>query len=297
MFEIILLFIIVTIFILKPNFINFDLPKSNIKHFCDNFVGTWNGESCICKYPSFLTNNHYNGNCDKIVDTNCKRILTSNGKLFNFKTHNPYTEGVCDCKDDYYYDIITHKCILSKLNTLISSFSKPNKCEDGYYYNVKYHTCLKKLCSWDILFPLERVDQVSISKTTCKCSFKDGFIPISLANGTVGCTKLLKNRSWSKNHIILLEKVKEKKKDDKDWKTYHLYPLAALKSYLGNFYNIEGDNGTTMFAVEQIHGNWINDLLSKGVTINSQEDYTKYDSVLGFYDSSSNQLTIKIKNE
>lgn len=286
MLDIIILFVIVTIFILKPESVQIKFPKLDYKIFCDKFTGTWNGNDCICKQPDFITNNHYNGNCDKVVDSNCKRILNSEGNLLNFNIENPYTEGVCDCGKYYVYDILSHKCVLRKLNT---PSQLEENCEDGYYFDNKYKTCLKKLCFWDILNPQEKIDQSTISPTKCKCNFENGFAPISLVNGTVGCTRVLRGGAWSKNHIILLEKKHDRQKIS------HLYPLSALG---GGFANLvsdnDGDSGAFMFSIEQSHGDWLKDLHSRGLIIDSQGDY---DKALGFYDSTTNKLTFKIKNE
>lgn len=296
MFLIIVYCIIVAIFLLKPNSVKIHLHESNTTKFCDYYTGTWDGEDCICKYPEFITNNHYNGNCDKIVDVNCKRILNTNGEILNFNKKNPFTEGVCDCGYKYFYDILTRKCVLKRLNSPnVYGGREKTHCEDGYYYDLKYKTCLKRLCSWDILNPFEKIDQVTLSPNVCECDFISGHVPISLTDGTVGCTQAIKKGTWSKNHIIYLEK------NQLSWKIFHLYPLTALteqfKTRLDKKHILEDDIGTNMVAIEQIHGNWMDDLLSRGVTVDCVNDYKKYKKMLGFYDASTNKLTIQIKNE
>lgn len=298
MFAIIVYCIVVAIFILKPNSFNINLHNFNSEKFCDSFTGTWNGEDCICKHPDFITNNHYNGNCDKIVDVNCKRILDSEGKILDFKKQNPFTEGICDCGHEHFYDILTRKCVLRRLNSprLIREIQR-KYCDDGYYYNTNYKTCLKKLCSWDILNPLEKIDQVTLSQNVCSCDFQSGFVPISLEDGTVGCTRAVDEpRGRSRNHIILMEKNKETHK--KDWNIFHLYPLTALtdkfKKRLDQNYVTGGDDsGADMVAIQQSHGNWMDDILSTGVTIACENDYKEYDKFLGYYDASTNELIIK----
>lgn len=293
MFKLFLLFIIVTLFMLKPDSIQITFPKYDHKRYCDKFTGSWNGEDCICKQPDFITNNHYNGNCDRVVDINCKQILNSEGKLLNFNVQDPYTEGVCDCGEYYFYDVFSHKCVLRKLNTRCLKKNIPEKCEDGLYFDSNYKACLKKLCSWDILNPLEKIDQLTISPTTCKCDFENGFVPISLVNGIIGCTKVLKGKAWSTNHIILLEKAGNRQKIS------HLYPLSALgPRFAKRISDIDDDSGAYMLAIEQSHGDWLRDLYSRGVKIDhSHGDMGDYDRALGFYESVSNTLTVKIKNE
>lgn len=189
MIEIILFLIIVTMFLLKPDSVQINLPNHNHEIFCDKFTGTWDGENCICKHPEFITNNYYNGNCDKIVDANCKKILNSELKSLNFNEQNPYTEGTCDCEKYYIYDLFHHKCVLRRLNMPQKQDQSTQICEKGYYFNKKYQTCLKELCSWDILNPVDKIDQKTISPNVCKCDFENGFVPVALSNETVGCTK------------------------------------------------------------------------------------------------------------
>ena len=209
---------------------------------CYEKTGKIDGENCICKHPDFLTNNFWNGNCDKIVDVNCKTIKDRiTGLKMDFNKRDPYNYGVCDCGNHMVYDTLLRKCVLKRLGDNVKYKIKDaeKKCMPGHVYSKKYCTCIKDVCAWDMLNPAIRIDGGN-----CECDVTRGVLPIELAGhvSIAGCTKSI----IIQNHIIeeprvLLILFSHENNEEMELKTSVslLYPQVGVGSYFRKVLNLE----------------------------------------------------------
>lgn len=229
----------------------------NLNNYCFVGTGDWDGAKCICKHPNIITNNDFNGNCDKIVIKHCNTILNSNGDHIDYESIDSLADRwYCDCGDNYIFDYNLGQCVLRTLESYVPT--KENiKCDGGYFYSVKYQSCLKEFCSWDVLNPTVRINQKVLHEQFCDCDHLNGFLSIKFSDKISGCTKALLNyKPLEDVHIFILTTDKLK----------YLYSQSLLgnrlKDYLiSNIVNT--DDGTQLIAVQQ-HSHSLLSMLLEG---------------------------------
>src|SRR5436190_11927205 len=211
-------------------------------------TGFFDSGKCKCKHPSFLGNNIHNGNCDKIVDQQCTKIVDEiTGNDIDFNVIDPFKHGRCVCKENYIYDKFTHLCVLRRMGES-KIVANTEICNDGYYFSKHYNTCLKSLCSWDVLEPSRRIDQFSIDENKCRCDFMQGYVAITLPNNIVACTQATDRADTYNNdhHICSINERNE---------LIHFYPHSVIKPIFK-----DNDPHSQWVGIRQSHGNWLNEL-------------------------------------
>lgn len=286
------------------------------KILCFTGSGDWDGKQCVCKYPNLVTNNAYNGNCDKVVINNCHTLFDTEGNVFDFETKNIMTDGICGCERDFIYDIPIHRCVLRKISDKnfmsvggsnnIFGFEKEEeekkKCGVGYVYSNKYRICVKSLCAWDILNPHIRINQKQLfpnNYNLCNCDVIRGFVPVKVYNGpmedTVGCTKAFFNQLLPEN---LEQATVLVNPGNPDPYIVHLYPQTIagtrIRQYLKNELS-SVDDGTKMISVysEVPYENWLQTIYKLGIKF-----YTKSMTQLLapiFYKDATEEILLEIR--
>lgn len=190
--------------------------------YCYPTTGVWDGEKCNCKHPEFLTNNEYNGNCDKIVDLACKTINDENGASLDFNVSDPYHLGVCDCGDSMVYNNINRKCVLQTFGDI----GPQRECGVGFEQSENGN-CVKRFCYWDILNPMLVTDQKGAG-TMCDCDFERGFLQIQVSDDIVGCTGSVVAPVNVQQHVMKF-----------DNQLFHMYSESRVMGYFKSKLKLE----------------------------------------------------------